>query len=206
MVYIINNYDGTQLVGIADRTVNSTATSLKLPGRDYEPYGEVMVENMLWMLQNFSGSAPPLRPIEGQIWYDTSLKVIKVFDSSQWQNVGKAIMYDDFPSDVQEGQIFYHTTKSQLYLKTATSWKLIAPVGSADGTDESPASQINHTQLEALQLGQVSLLKMSVGGVCVAVVSPTGPVNTAPGDIPGFTPTTLNAGINLNTGMQVTVN
>jgi hypothetical protein len=205
MVYIINNYDGSNLVGINDQTVNSTATSLRLPGRDYKPYGEVIVENLVWMLQHFSGVTPPLRAVEGQVWYDSSLKVLKVYDRNQWLTVGKASVGDQLPASGQDGQLFYHTTRKQAYVWDFTTWRLIAPVGAADGDDPVPTAQTNHTQWEALRVsdsggGGHSVLKLSVGGTCVAILSEDG-FNINPGAIPGYNQTAINSGINLNTGM-----
>lgn len=205
MVYIINNYDGSQLVGIQDQTINNTATSLRLPGRDYKPYGEVIVENLVWMLQHFSGLTPPLRAVEGQVWYDSGLKVLKVYDRNQWLTVGKASVGDQLPASGQDGQLFYHTTRKQAYVWDFSTWRLIAPVGAADGDDPVPTAQTNHTQWEALRVsdsggGGHSVLKLSVGGTCVAILSED-QFNINPGAIPGYNLTALVSGINLNTGM-----
>lgn len=204
MVYIINNYDGSQLVGINDQTVNSTATSLRLPGRDYKPYGEVIVENLVWMLQNFSGSTPPLRAVQGQIWYDSTAKVLRVYDNTDWLTVNKALVGNQLPATGQDGEVFYHTTKKQMFLWDVTTWKLIAPMGASDGTDPAPAAQINHTQWEALKVPNTgeAILKVSVGGVCVAIMSAL-EFTTAVGAIPGFTPVNIKPGINLNTTMKL---
>lgn len=203
MVYIINNYDGSQLVGINDQTVNSTATSLRLPGRDYKPYGEVVVENLVWMLQNFSAATPPLRAVEGQIWYDSALKVLKVYDRTNWLTIGKASIGDTYPAGAQDGQLFYHTTKKQMFVWDLTTWKLIAPIGAQDGSDAVSTSQIGHTQWEALTVDGHAILKGSVGGECVAIFSADATFTVAPGAIPGFDPVSIQPGINLNTGMKL---
>ena len=206
MVYIINNYDGSQLVGINDQTVNNTATSLRLPGRDYKPYGEVIVENLVWMLQNFSGTTAPLRAVEGQIWYDSTLKVLKVYDRSQWLTVGKASVGNQLPASGQDGQLFYHATRKQLFVWDLTNWKLIAPIGASDGSDPVPTAQINHTQWEALRVsdtgsGSHYVLKLSVGGTCVAIFSEDATFPISPGAIPGYGLGVIGPGINLNTNM-----
>jgi hypothetical protein len=188
MVYIINNYDGSQLVGINDQTVNSTATSLRLPGRDYKPYGEVIVENLVWMLQHFSGTTPPLRAVEGQVWYDSGLKVLKVYDRNQWLTVGKASVGDQLPASGQDGQLFYHTTRKQAYVWDFSTWRLIAPVGAADGDDPVPTAQTNHTQWEALRVsdsggGGHSVLKLVLNGTATQATLATNSTNL--GGVPG---------------------
>jgi hypothetical protein len=208
MVYIINNYDGSQLVGITDKTVNNTATSLRLPGRDYKPYGEVIVENLVWMLQHFSGMSPPIRAVEGQIWYDSGQKVVKVFDRSQWLTVGKAGVGDQLPTSGQDGQLFYHATKKQLFVWDLSNWRLLAPVGASDGSDQAPTDQVTHTQWEAINVtdtGSTShyILKLSVGGTCVAIFSEDATFSISGGTVPGYDLSMISPGINLNTNMSL---
>ena len=66
MSYIINRFNGTQLVVLDDGTID-TSTSLGLVGRNYVGYGETQNENFVFLLENFANSAPPSRPITGQI-------------------------------------------------------------------------------------------------------------------------------------------
>ena len=58
---------------IEDNTIN-TETSLKLPGKHSIGYGQVIAEDLLHLLENFSSPLQPERPIEGQLWYD-SIKI-----------------------------------------------------------------------------------------------------------------------------------
>lgn len=46
-------------------------TSLQLPGQYVPNYGELVHEDLVHLLENFSGDTPPTAPIEGQLWYDT---------------------------------------------------------------------------------------------------------------------------------------
>ena len=203
MVYIINNYDGSQLVGINDQTVNSTATSLRLPGRDYKPYGEVVVENLVWMLQNFSGETPPLRAIQGQIWYDKNSQDIKVYDGMEWVNTGKSLNGDQYPANAQTGQIFYHTTKKQLYVRDITpSWKLVGPMGATDNSDPLPSAPISHTDQQVLTVIDTSdaehkVVQLIVEGVTVGVWSKDIEFTLASA-LAGFGPLVIKPGLNLN--------
>ena len=51
MPYIINNYNGSELVVLQDGTLD-TSTSIGLLGRNYVGYGEVQNENFLFLLEN----------------------------------------------------------------------------------------------------------------------------------------------------------
>lgn len=46
-------------------------TSLQLPGQYVPNYGELVHEDLVHLLENFSGDTAPTTPIEGQLWYDT---------------------------------------------------------------------------------------------------------------------------------------
>jgi hypothetical protein len=53
MAYDVTKTDGTRLTILADRTVDVT-TPIKLIGKNYAGYGEIMAENLVQMLENFS--------------------------------------------------------------------------------------------------------------------------------------------------------
>lgn len=72
MAYTIVKSDGTVLTTIADGTINTTSTSLGLPGRNYAGYGQSLDTNFVHMLENFADTAPPANPLAGQLWYNTN--------------------------------------------------------------------------------------------------------------------------------------
>lgn len=183
MAYLINNYDGSPLVNVQDRTINITATSLKLPGRDYRPYGETMVENLVYMLQNFAQGVPPQNPITGQIWFDTSFKQVKVYDATtlSWLQVGTPQSGTNFPPQGVSGQVFYHTVKRQLFVWDAAalppSWRLVGPVGAFDNS-ETPSTLPTHSAWEVVQILDTSptpvprtVWRLTIAGVLVAIVA-----------------------------------
>lgn len=72
--YTITRSDGTTtLPTIQDGTINTTSTSLGLPGRNYPGYGNSLNTNFVRLVENFaSAGTPPPNPIRGQIWFDIS--------------------------------------------------------------------------------------------------------------------------------------
>jgi len=78
MAYTIVKSDGTVLTTIADGTINTSSTSLGLPGRNYAGYGQSLDTNFVHVTENFADSTPPANPLRGQIWYDTSSTTLKV--------------------------------------------------------------------------------------------------------------------------------
>lgn len=78
MAYTILKSDGTLLTTIADGQINTTSTSLGLPGRNYAGYGQPVDTNFVHMLENFADSVPPSNPLQGQLWFDTNTNTLRV--------------------------------------------------------------------------------------------------------------------------------
>jgi hypothetical protein len=78
MAYTIVKTNGQVLTTIADGTINTTSTSLALPGRNYAGYGQYLDTNFVHQLENYANSAPPANPLAGQLWYDTNSNTMYV--------------------------------------------------------------------------------------------------------------------------------
>jgi hypothetical protein len=79
MAYTIIRSDGTTLTTIADGTINTSSSSIGLPGRNFSGYGQTLDTNMVRMVENFAANTPPSNPIRGQLWYDiTGTGTLKV--------------------------------------------------------------------------------------------------------------------------------
>lgn len=78
MAYTIVKSDGTVLTTIADGTINTTSTSLGLPGRNYAGYGQALDTNFVHVLENFADSTPPANPLRGQLWFNTNDNTLRV--------------------------------------------------------------------------------------------------------------------------------
>lgn len=98
MAYDVTKTDGTRLTILADRTVDIT-TPIKLIGKNYAGYGEIMAENLVQMLENFSspGNLDTYQPedttklgnpIIGQLWYDSVNEVINLYTAGGWSPLG----------------------------------------------------------------------------------------------------------------------
>lgn len=72
MAYTIVKSDGSPLTTIPDGTINTTSTSLGLPGRNYAGYGQQLDTNFVHQLENFADTAPPPNALRGQLWYNTN--------------------------------------------------------------------------------------------------------------------------------------
>jgi len=129
MPYIINKYSGSELVVLQDGTLD-TSTSIGLLGRNYVGYGEVQNENFLFLLENFAGTNPPSRPLEGQTWYDSVNNKLNTYDGINWVPVGAATALETAPSGPTEGAFWYKISTKQLYVYSNISgWTLVGPEG-----------------------------------------------------------------------------
>lgn len=72
MAYTIVKSDGSILTTIADGTINTTSTSLGLPGRNYAGYGQTLDTNFVHTIENFADDNPPPNPLRGQLWFNTN--------------------------------------------------------------------------------------------------------------------------------------
>jgi len=115
---------------LEDATLN-TDTSLRLIGRNTNDFGEALNENLLRLMENFANNVPPLNPVEGQLWYDTTANVdqLKIYDGTNWVAAGglkKASSQPEVANSVI-GDLWVDTTNSQLYIYTGSGWILVGP-------------------------------------------------------------------------------
>jgi hypothetical protein len=81
--YILDVQGGTDILLLEQQNVNNRP--LELTGRKTSGWGEVLFQNLLDMTQNFSGPVPgPANPFLGQLWYDTGLQLLNIFDGTSW--------------------------------------------------------------------------------------------------------------------------
>lgn len=189
MAYLINRYDGTELVVLEDGTLDTT-TSIGLLGRNYTGYGEVQNENFLHLLENFANSEPPTRPISGQVWYDTSNKTLNIYDGTVWAPVGSAAFSATEPEGF-DGSFWYKTSTDQLFVYDTGIWKLIGP----EAVEGFGPTKINARSIVDTSGVNHAILEMAVDDLVIAIASKDsftpGPTNL----LPGFP--TLTGGLNV---------
>lgn len=131
-----------QRFSIAPGELNTTSTSLKLPGAGYAPYGEPILEDILHILENFASSVSPKNPTVGQLWFDTTEKLLKVLNSID--TVGSTVTYNwvrvannttispTQPTDLS--QLWYDTSSPipanhtlKIYNVASSSWQPVIP-------------------------------------------------------------------------------
>jgi hypothetical protein len=78
MAYTIIRSDGSVLTTIQDGTINTTSTSLGLPGRNFAGYGQTQDTNFVRMIEHFANDTPPANPLRGQLWYNTTDNSLRI--------------------------------------------------------------------------------------------------------------------------------
>lgn len=132
MAYEVPFTDSTNkgTITVEDNALN-TETSVTLVGRNLQDYGQALNTNFLQMLENFADVNPPLNPVEGQLWYDTSdgFEQLKIYDGTNWVAAGGLKKGSSEPSVTNSviGDLWVDTTNSQLKLYTGSGWILVGP-------------------------------------------------------------------------------
>jgi hypothetical protein len=80
MTYSVTNTSGTASYQVNDGFINSTDLNLDLVGKGVVGYGASLNTNFVKLLENFSNTSPPTKPIQGQLWWDSLNQILKVFD------------------------------------------------------------------------------------------------------------------------------
>ena len=190
MAYNIVKSDGTPLATISDGQTNSTATSLTLVGKNFAGYGTFLNENFVKLLEHFASSNQPSNPKAGQVWYQTSTKVLQVYNGNAWKSISGAQSVADEPTYRVAGDLWFDSVNQQLKVWSGAGWVVIGPsFTSTTGTSGAVAD----TVIDSSQFSHV-VVKFFVQNQLVAVLSKDASFQPAT-TIPGFS--TIKPGFNL---------
>mgnify|MGYP003126866403 FL=1 len=118
---------------VQDGVVN-TQTDLSFIGKGYAGYGESIAENFLHLLENFSNTSAPSKPIEGQLWWDSTNQKLQVYNGTAFQTAGGSAPYQSSaPANLAAGDIWIDSGTGQMYFYNGTASVLVGPP-SATGT------------------------------------------------------------------------
>lgn len=115
---------------VEDISINQD-TSLAFPGKRSTAYGQSIAENFLHLLENFANTVAPQRPVEGQLWYNTSTGVdqLQIYDGTNWVPASglKKSSSEPAASTSLNGDLWVDTRNQQLYLFNGINWILVGP-------------------------------------------------------------------------------
>jgi hypothetical protein len=197
MAYTINLTDGTIFATIADGTIN-TSSNMILVGKNYAGYGEFLNENYIHLLENASNTTPPTAPLTGQLWWDKSTGLMKVYNGATFKVISAATASSTAPTSNVAGDLWYDTVNAQLKVYTGAAFLLVGPQFTA-GQGKSGA--IVETITDNTSVSHV-VINLFVQDSLVGIVSKDAAF-TPITPISGFT--TVRPGITLSTlvGSQI---
>ena len=202
MAYNITQTNGTALIsgGLADGTIDNTTTSLTLVGKNYPGYGTFLNQNVVRIVENFANGSSPTGPLPGQLWWDTSTKLININTATIKGSASQAFKplatmsaSATAPNNPVTGEQWWDTGNLQLKVYNGTSWTTVGPAAtSATGNSGAIPDTIVATSPSATYV----VLKMYVDNILVALYSKESSFTTA---VTGFS--TIKPGLNLSTDL-----
>ena len=143
MAYTINLTDGTIFATISDGTVN-TSSSMTLVGKNYAGYGEFLDENFIHLLENGSNTTAPSAPLTGQLWWDKTNNLLKVYNGTTFKTISAATASASAPTSNVTGDLWYDTTNQQVKVYTGSSFIVVGPAfTSTEGTAGAIPETVN---------------------------------------------------------------
>jgi hypothetical protein len=168
MPYIINRTSGLAITTVQDGTINSAVLDLTLVGKNYTGYGEIFNENFVKLLENFSNTTAPKKPLSGQLWFNSASKTLRLYvpnsinpnDTLPWKSLSVLETSASKPLGYNQGDLWYDTTvpggRLWAYTGVGTTWTLVGPIttrGSSSGAIEGLIKN-SDTTLDEIVLDQ----------------------------------------------------
>ena len=194
MAYIVNKTDGTAVTTITDGTIDNT-TSLTLFGKSYSGFGELLNEDLVKLLENSASTAAPTAPLKGEVWFDTTVNQLKVYDGTSFKPTGGAKSQSSAPTSPSAGDLWVDSTNSQLYFYTGSAFILAGPVYTSGQT-------LSGFKIETVTNDSAVskvIASMYSGNTRVAILSAETFTPSGASGLTGFA--TVNAGITLRDGI-----
>ena len=198
MAYTVNKSNSSaspNAYTVQDGVVN-TQTDLSFIGKGYAGYGESIAENFLHILENFSNTSAPTKPITGQLWWDSTNSKLKVYNGTSWLSSGGSAPYQSSePSGITQGDMWIDSDTGQLYFHNGTQSVLVGPPASTGTTNGFTYDSI----LDSSDVTQ-NITKLYNDGSLIAIISED--EFTPKTSISGFA--TIKKGITLTTAISDT--
>jgi hypothetical protein len=194
MAYTITTTAGATLASIADGTVNSTATSLTLIGKNYAGYGIFLNENYIKLLENFTNSSAPTAPLTGQLWYDSTNALLKVYNGTIWKPISSSASGTSQPASPVVGDLWYDSANAQLKVWSGSAFITVGP---SYTTTSGTSGAVVETILDSGSASHV-VVKFFISNTVVGILSKDSTF-TPQTSISGFT--TIVPGFNLSSAI-----
>ena len=198
MAYTLNLTNGETLVpgGLSDGKIDTDNSSLVLVGRDYAGYGQFINENFIKLLENFAFSSGPPNPLSGQLWWDTTNNILRVWSGTTWKisTGATAAPFVSPPGDLSTlgGDLWFDKTNGQLKVWNGdNAWVLVGPPAPLEvaGAGLFPVLMADSSSITASR----AVIQIQFAGQPYAIISK----DTFNSNLSGFP--LIRAGINFKT-------
>lgn len=166
MAYTINLTDGAIFATVADGTIN-TSSSMILVGKNFAGYGEFLNENFIHLLESGANNTAPGAPLIGQLWWDKSTNVMKVYNGTIFKSISAATASASTPTSNVIGDLWFDTTNQQLKVYNGTAFILVGP---ASTSGQGTSGAIVTTITDNVSVDHV-VVQMFVNNTIVAMIS-----------------------------------
>ena len=195
MSYTINLTNGSNLIpgGLSDGSTDTKHTSLTLIGKNFANYGQFLNDNFVHLLENFANTSSPANPLKGQLWWDQTNNVLKVYSGNSWKisTGATSAPFATPPTDLSAlgGDLWFDTTNNQLKVYSGSNWITVGPAATtATGNTGAIPDLMSDTSG-----GTHIVIKLVFSNTLYAVISK----DTFSTSQSGFSPTVV-AGINFS--------
>lgn len=186
MAYTIAYSGGTFTVN--DGTLNTTSTSISLPGRNYPGYGQPMDQNLVYMLENWASSlAGPFNPLKGQTWYDLTNTVLKFNvgtpGSPVWKTIatiGDNVTFNNIiaTGNINGVNIYASNVLQGNQVESTGNFKFsvasVVAAGTTQGTATPISKDINVVTSSTTGVNDGVILPVTTGGNKIVVINQDG--------------------------------
>ena len=200
MSYTINLTNGNVYTTIPDGTINQSS-SMTLIGKNYAGYGQFLDDNFIHLLENSANGTAPVAPLVGQLWFNTTLGALQVYNGSIFKALGGATSSGTPPAAGNSviGDLWYDTINDQLNVWTGSAWLLVGPTYTASTglTGAIPATIVDGTGTSHV------VVELYAGATLVGIIAKDAPFQLATALSPGFPiGTTIYPGIQLGNNVN----
>ena len=148
MAYTINNTAGATLASLQAGTT-TTVGGITLIGKNYTGYGEIIAEDFVRLLENQANSSQPSGALQGQLWYDTTENMLKVYNSANWDRLGTTVGTSAPGGIITSGTTWLDTANSILNVRDdAGNWMSVS-VANRNILTGTSATKTKSVQLES---------------------------------------------------------
>ena len=112
--------------------------------KNYAGYGEFLDENFIHLLENGANTTAPAAPLTGQLWWDKTNTLLKVYNGTVFKTISAATASATQPASNVTGDLWYDTTNQQVKVYTGSSFIVVGPAfTSTEGTAGAIPETVN---------------------------------------------------------------